>query len=123
MLKLITEKVGNPFNESGRRAMFALVDEENKDILTFADLKKISEQLKFNLTEEELQEVINNVAGFGKKEITWDQFNKYISKKVDKKWNNNDPAHLYYLYSYNLAHTPEYSLPTASIFHNLLYNQ
>lgn len=85
MLKLITEKVGNPFNESGRRAMFALVDEENKDILTFADLKKISEQLKFNLTEEELQEVINNVAGFGKKEITWDQFNKYISKKVDKK--------------------------------------
>ena len=65
--------------------MFGLVDEENKEILTFVDLKRISEQLKFNLTDEELQEVINNVAGFGKKEITWDQFNKYIAKKVDKK--------------------------------------
>ncbi len=85
MLKLITEKVGSPFNESGRRAMFGLVDEENKEILTFVDLKRISEQLKFNLTDEELQEVINNVAGFGKNEITWDQFNKYIAKKVDKK--------------------------------------
>ena len=49
------------------------------------DLKRISDQLKFNLTDEELQEVINNVAGFGKKEITWDQFNKYIAKKVEKK--------------------------------------
>ena len=65
--------------------MFGLVDEENKEILTFVDLKRISDQLKFNLTDEELQEVINNVAGFGKKEITWDQFNKYIAKKVDKK--------------------------------------
>lgn len=38
------------------------------------------------MSDEELQEVISNVAGFGKKEITWDQFNKYIAKKVDKKW-------------------------------------
>jgi hypothetical protein len=37
------------------------------------------------LGEDELQEVINNVSGFGKKEITWEQFNKYIAKKVDKK--------------------------------------
>jgi hypothetical protein len=29
--------------------------------------------------------VVNNVAGFGKKEISWEQFNKYIAKKVDKK--------------------------------------
>lgn len=29
--------------------------------------------------------MINNVAGFGKNEITWDQFNKYIGRKVEKK--------------------------------------
>jgi hypothetical protein len=29
--------------------------------------------------------VINNVAGFGKREISWEQFNKYIAKKIDKK--------------------------------------
>lgn len=65
--------------------MFALVDPEAKEVLEFADLKRISDQLKFNMSDEDIQEVINNVAGFGKKEITWEQFNKYISKKVDKK--------------------------------------
>jgi Ca2+-binding EF-hand superfamily protein len=65
--------------------MFGLVDPDGKEVLEFADLKRISDQLKFNLSEEELQEVINNVAGFGKKEITWEQFNKYIAKKVEKK--------------------------------------
>jgi len=27
--------------------------------------------MKFNLADEDIQEVVNNVAGFGKKEITW----------------------------------------------------
>ena len=33
-------------------------------------MKRISEQLKYNLSDEEIQEVINNVAGFGKSEIS-----------------------------------------------------
>ena len=41
--------------------------------------------MKFNLGDQEIQEVVNNVAGFGKKEISWEQFDKYILKKVDKK--------------------------------------
>ncbi len=65
--------------------MFSLVDPNGKDVLDFNDLKKISEQMKYNLNDEEVQEVINNVAGFGKKEVTWEQFNKYIAKKIDKK--------------------------------------
>lgn len=84
-LKLITDKLGNPFSESGRRAMFTIIDPTNKENLDFDDLKRISDQMKYNLTAEDIQEVINNVAGFGKKEITWEQFNKYIAKKVDKK--------------------------------------
>lgn len=62
--------------------MFDLIDPEHKNVLTFEDLKKISEQLKYNLSDDEIREVINNVAGFGKDEITFDQFNKYIAKKV-----------------------------------------
>ena len=65
--------------------MFGLIDPENKTVLSFDDLTYIAEQMKFNLSPEEIQEVINNVAGFGKDEITWDQFNKYIAKKVEKK--------------------------------------
>ncbi len=65
--------------------MFDLVDSEHRGTLNMEDLKRISEQLKYNMTEEDLREVINNVAGFGKSEISYDQFNKYIAKKVQKK--------------------------------------
>jgi Ca2+-binding EF-hand superfamily protein len=84
-LKKLTDKLGNPFQREGRRAMFNLVDLEKKETLTFEDLKRISDMMKFNLGDEEIQEVVNNVAGFGKKEITWEQFDKYILKKVEKK--------------------------------------
>jgi Ca2+-binding EF-hand superfamily protein len=46
--------------------MFNLVDFEKKETLNFDDLKKISDMMKFNLGDEEIQEVVNNVAGFGK---------------------------------------------------------
>lgn len=65
--------------------MFNLIDFEKKGSLNMEDLKKIVEHLRYNLSEEDLQEVINNVAGFGKSEVTWEQFNKYISRKVEKK--------------------------------------
>ena len=63
----MTKKVGNPFNDEGRKAMFDLVDIDQKELLDLDDLKRISEQLKYNLTDDELQEVVNNVSGFGKK--------------------------------------------------------
>lgn len=46
--------------------MFNLVDFEKKETLNFDDLKKISDMMKFNLGDDEIQEVVNNVAGFGK---------------------------------------------------------
>jgi uncharacterized protein YpuA (DUF1002 family) len=54
-------------------------------VLEFDDLKRISDQLKFNLTDEDIREVINNVSGFHSKNITWDKFNAYIQKKIDKR--------------------------------------
>jgi len=65
--------------------MFELVDPGQKERLEMEDLQRISEELKYGLSEEELREVVNNVAGFGKGEVTWEQFNKYIAKKVDKR--------------------------------------
>lgn len=65
--------------------MFNLVDFQKKGLLDMEDLKKIVEYLRYSLSEEDLQEVINNVAGFGKSEISWEQFNKYIARKVEKK--------------------------------------
>ena len=62
--------------------MFSLVDFEKKGTLNIDDLKKIAEHLRYNLAEDDLQEIINNVAGFGKTEIPWDAFNKYIARKI-----------------------------------------
>lgn len=84
-LTLLTERIGNPVEEEGRRQAFTLVDIEGKERLNFNDLKKLSNMLKFNLTDDQIQEVITNVSGKGKRDITWEQFNSHIAKKMEKR--------------------------------------
>lgn len=62
-----------------------MIDPKGKELLEFDDLRRISEQLRFNLTDEDIREVINNVSGFNAKNITWEKFNAYIQKKIEKK--------------------------------------
>lgn len=38
--------------------------------------------LKMNLTDDQVQEAIQSIAGKGKQSISWEQFNLHISKKV-----------------------------------------
>jgi Ca2+-binding EF-hand superfamily protein len=38
--------------------------------------------MKYNLSDNEIQEVINTVSGKTKKDITWDEFNSYLTAKV-----------------------------------------
>ncbi len=38
-------------------------------------MKKIAQMLKYNLTDDQIQEAIQSIAGKGKQQITWDQFN------------------------------------------------
>lgn len=45
--------------------MFDLVDVRAKDELDFEDLRRIADQLRFNLTDEDIKEVITNVSGYG----------------------------------------------------------
>lgn len=62
---------GHPQTEEGRRQAFQLVDREGEDRITFNNMKKLAQQLKYNLTEDQIQEVIQNIAGKGKQQITW----------------------------------------------------
>ena len=86
-LEQLTFKLGNPYDEEGRKAMFDLVDINGKTELDFEDLRRIADQLRFNLSDDDIREVITNVAGYGDthKAITWEKFNKYIQKKIDKR--------------------------------------
>lgn len=45
--------------------MFDLVDVKGKTELDFEDLRRIADQLRFNLTDEDIREVITNVSGYG----------------------------------------------------------
>jgi Ca2+-binding EF-hand superfamily protein len=59
-----------------------LVDREGEERITFNNLKKIASQLKMNLTDDQIQEAIQSIAGKGKQSISWEQFNAHIAKKV-----------------------------------------
>ena len=41
--------------------------------------------LKMNLTDDQVQEAIQSIAGKGKQAISWEQFNAHIAKKIQKK--------------------------------------
>lgn len=76
---------GHPETEEGRRQIFDLCDIEGKEKLTFSDLRKISDAMKYNLSDDSIQQIITAVSGKGKREITWEQFNEFLARKVDRK--------------------------------------
>ena len=41
--------------------------------------------LKLNLNDDQIQDAIQSIAGKGKQHMTWDQFNAFLEKKVEKK--------------------------------------
>jgi len=41
--------------------------------------------LKLNLNDDQVQEAIQSIAGKGKQQITWEQFNAVLAKKFEKK--------------------------------------
>lgn len=61
------------------------MDREGEERITFNGLKKMAFMLKFNMTDDQVQEAIQSIAGKGKQQITWEQFNAYLAKKVEKK--------------------------------------
>lgn len=65
--------------------MFKLVDFEDKDELNAEDLKFISKELRFNLSDDEIKEVISNVGGYDADTIPYEKFEKYLAKKVHKR--------------------------------------
>jgi hypothetical protein len=41
--------------------------------------------LKYGYGPEELTDIIHSVGGYGAETITWDRFNKFIEKKINKR--------------------------------------
>ena len=62
-----------------------MLDRQNEGRVTFGTFKKISQMLRLNLTDDQVQEAIQSIAGKGKQALTWDQFNSHLAKKLEKK--------------------------------------
>ncbi len=62
-----------------------LVDREGEERITFNNLKKVAGMLKLGLTDDQIQEAIQSIAGKGKQSISWEQFNQHLAKKTEKK--------------------------------------
>lgn len=76
---------GSPFSEEGRRANFKLLDVQGKGDLDLNDMRYINEQLKYGYSDDQLVEIIHSVGGFGAETISWDKFNKFIERKVNRR--------------------------------------
>lgn len=66
--------------------MFELIAEERESkALSFDELRDAAKQGHFNLNDDEIQEVIKRVGGADATEITYDQFERYLGRKVDSR--------------------------------------
>ena len=59
-----------------------MLDPQGKGELDINDLRYINEQLHYGYTEEQLQDLIKSVGGFGAETITADRYNKILEKRV-----------------------------------------
>jgi hypothetical protein len=41
--------------------------------------------LKYGYGEEELVDLIHTVGGYGAETVTWERFNKFVEKKINKR--------------------------------------
>ena len=58
---------------------------QGKGELDLHDLRYINDQLKYGYSDEQLVEIIHSVGGFGAETITWEKFDKFIKRKVEKR--------------------------------------
>ena len=66
--------------------MFELIaTEKDSKALNFDELKDAARQGHFNLTDDEIQEVIKRVGGVEASEISYDQFERYLGRKVEAR--------------------------------------
>ena len=85
-LKELTKRIGTNATVEGRKTVFeCLATERDSEVLTFDEIKEAVKQGHFNLTDEEITEVIKRVGGVEATEIGYDQFERYLGKKVEAR--------------------------------------
>jgi len=48
-------------------------------------MRLLNEEFKYGFTDDQLVEIIHAVAGYGRNEINFEQFNRYLLRRVEKR--------------------------------------
>jgi len=76
----LTELLGNVRSTEGRRALFNLLDVEEKKAITFDNLRNLAKEVGHIISDDEIREIAAAMSKNPK--ITADEFEKYLSKKL-----------------------------------------
>ncbi|XP_019866334.1 uncharacterized protein LOC109595428 [Aethina tumida] len=79
-LQLMSTKMAEKDSKEEILKAFRLFDEEDKGKITFRDLKRVSQELGENLTNQELQEMIDEADRDGDGEIDQEEFLRIMKK-------------------------------------------
>ena len=62
--------------------VFRLFDEENQGFITIKNLRRVAKELGENISEEELQEMVERADSNGDQQVTADDFFNIMTKKT-----------------------------------------
>jgi Ca2+-binding EF-hand superfamily protein len=65
------------------------LDTQGKGVLELEDMRFVSNQLRYNLSDEQLEEVIKNVGGYDASNISKDKFENFIERKIERVQRTN----------------------------------
>jgi centrin-1 len=79
-LQMMTAKMGERDSREEIMKAFRLFDDDNTGKITFKNLKRVAKELGENLTDEELQEMIDEADRDGDGEINEEEFYRIMKK-------------------------------------------
>lgn len=78
----MTSKIGEHSSKSDLARVFKLFDSDNTNFISVQNLKAISEEVGDNLTEQELQDVLNRCDIDADNKCTFEDFYNVITQKI-----------------------------------------
>ena len=82
-LSELAKKLGNVRSTEGRNSLFQLIDDQEKEYITFDDLKNLAKEVGHVISDDDLNEIVENMSKNGN--ISFEEFDKYLSRKIADK--------------------------------------
>lgn len=79
---MMTARMSDKDSREDINKVFRLFDEDNAGFVTIKNLRRVAKELGENISEEELQEMIERADSNGDQQVTADDFYNIMTKKT-----------------------------------------